>query len=344
MRKLLFVSLLAFLPLSAFAQYGNVIHEVEPVHGPVIGGTRVVITGDFRMEPITSPPCFGADVYIGGQKAEVVSFTTERVEVETLPYTSGRFDVVVSRCGIDAVRENGFTYGDVLWERVLLPVILPIDVSGAFGSLWRTEVAGMNLSGSARVSSNPNLICVLPIGCGPFAGPFLPPRPSFAQPTDGPGQILYIEGSEPRDIHLTLRVRDVSREHESLGTELPVVWEDDAYGPNTFFAIPDIPRGPLYRHKLRLYRVDIAEPAELEVRIVDENNQVTSTHFVTLSAGREDAGYVLAPPYAELDLEPLAATPGTRRALVIRTPPEGLYWGFLSVTNNATQQITTVRP
>lgn len=110
------------------------------------------------------------------------------------------------------------------------------------------------------------------------------------------------------------------------------------------FSIPDVQLGSLYRHKLRLYRLDVAQPAELEVRIVNEVNQVISTHLLTLSAGREDRGYVLNPPYAELDLEPLAAAPGSRRAIVIRTPPEGLYWGFLSVTNNATQLITTVRP
>ena len=341
MHKALLVLLLTSLSFPAFAQFGNVIHRVEPPLGPVAGGTRVVITGDFRLEPITSPPCMGVDVFIGGRVQEVIAFTTERVEVTTQPYTAGRFDVTVDRCGIKAVLDNAFTYGANVWERALLPVVNRNDVPGAFGSLWRTEIGAMSLAGSQRVTGEPHVACN-PVGSCPdfVSGAFVP---KFPAGVTGPGRLLYVEGPEPERLHVTLRVRDVSRAQESLGTELPVVWEDQTYHPRSSFAIPDIPRGPNYRSKLRLYRIDTDDPATVTVRISNELNAVITEQTVTLSGGHQEGDYLLDPPYAELDLEPIFGAEG-RRNVVIQTPNEGLYWGFVSVTNNLTQQITTVTP
>jgi hypothetical protein len=345
MRKTLLPLIVLSCSLPAVAQLGNVIHEVEPNHGPVAGGTRVVITGDFSIEPIVSPPCMGAftEVFIGGNRAELVSFTTERVEVSTRAYTPGRFDVVVDRCGVKAVAENAFVHGNEVWERALLPVVYPQDVPGAFGSLWRTEVAGVNLSSGQSVTTDPHLPCTNPSVCtGVYgAGPF---APLFPLGLTGPGRLLYVSGFEVEPVALTLRVRDVSRAQESLGTELPVVWEDESFGPKEFFAIAEVPRSGLYRSKLRLYRMDVAEPASLVVRIGDNQNNVITERSIVLSGGRQENDFLIQPPYAELDLETLLGPSAGVRYVSVQTPGEGLYWGFISVTNNATQQITTVSP
>jgi hypothetical protein len=283
------------------------------------------------------------EVFIGGNRAELVSFTTERVEVNTRAYTPGRFDVVVDRCGVKATAENAFVYGGEVMERALLPVVYPQDVPGAFGSLWRTEVRGVNLSSGQGVTATPHFPCTNPSICvPPFRGvPFVP---AFAEGLTGPGRMLYVGGFEVEPVAVTLRVRDVSRSSESLGTELPVLWEDQAFGPEDLFAIPDIPRGAIYRSKLRLYRLDTAEPASLIVRISDQQNNVITERTLVLSGGREENFFLLQPPYAELDLEALLGTTAGDRYLSVQTPEEGLYWGFISVTNNATQQITTVSP
>jgi hypothetical protein len=343
MRKTLLALIVLSCSLSAFAQLGNVIHRVEPNQGPAAGGTRVVITGDFSIEPITSPPCVGAQVFVGGREAQVVGFTTERVEVITRAYTPGRFDVVVDRCSVKAVAENAFVHGTEVWERALLPVVYPQDVPGAFGSLWRTEVAGVNLSSGQSVITDPHLPCTNPSICIGYygAGPF---APVFPLGLTGPGRMLYVSGFDVEPVAVTLRVRDVSRAQESLGTELPVVWEDETFGPKVFFAIGDIPRGSLYRSKLRLYRVDVAEPASLVVRISDHQNSVIAERTVALSGGREENGFLIQPPWAELDLETLLVPAAASQYVAVQTPDEGLYWGFISVTNNATQQITTVSP
>ena len=334
--------LLTLLSGPASAQFGNVIHHVAPNHGDVSGGTRVVITGDFSLEPIISPPCFGAEVYIGGRIADVISFSPERVEVETRAYTPGRFDVIVDRCGIRAERENGYVYGDLARERMLLPVVLVEDLPGAFGSIWRTEVVGVNPSSGQRVTSVPRIPCNDASCEGSGGGRFIPVFPQA--PT--PGRLLYVEGFEVEDVHVTLRVRDVSRAQETLGTELPVVSEDETFGPREFFSIPDVPSGSPFRRKLRLYRVDTAEPADLVVRFVGSDGSFPAEQTITLTGGLMDGTFLIRPPYAELDLDALGfgGDGSTSGALMINTPAEGLFWGFLTVTNDVTQQITTVTP
>jgi len=346
MRVLLLVCSL-FVAASALAQQSVKIFSITPDHGPISGGTTVTIKGEgFDAGVLIDPPCIdGPSLAIGGSIPQFVSGDATTIVAVTRPYTNGRFDVTMNIGCIAVTLKNAFIYGDAPWERVLLPVLLPKDLPGALGSLWRTELAGFDAGFEGRITGDPEVVCDHPGGGCPgyvSSGPFKP-----AVATDGhtPGRMIYNGTFNPSRTFYTLRVRDVSRESQGLGTELPAVREDDAFGPQRSIALPNVPLGSLYRAKLRVYRIDIDDAAPLTIDFQDAPFHTVATRTLKLSTEPQTGGFLLYPEYGELDLDTmpeLAALPSVN--VVVRTPPQGLYYAMVSVTNNDTQQITLVAP
>ena len=342
---------------SAWAQYpyDRSLHRITPDRGPIDGGTAVTIEGDFNFQGLADP-CAGPTVYVGGIEAAVTSYTDGpggSIHFVTPAYTGGRFDVGVNRCGARAVMKNAFTYlapdGRTEWERVLLPVYLATDVQGAFGSVWHSTLSGFsNVGGNAAVTGHPDFFCAYPSSAAAVTcfepipeGSF---TPSITTDQHQPGRMIYIDPAlQAKQIHLTLRVADRSREASSLGTNVPAVFEDDAYGPYQTFAIANIPLGTAYRQKLRLYRIDLGTPSTVNLFFSDGNASL-SFRQITLSNEPSSEGFLLYPGYAELELDGLPELAGHAQADVLISVPLGRYWAYVSVTNNNTQEVTIVTP
>lgn len=334
---------------SAQFPYDRQLHRVTPTNGPVSGGTTVTIEGELNFSGLADP-CLGPQVYVGGRSAQVTSGTETAVRFITPPYTTGTFDVVVDTCGARGVIKNAFTYGDPSrpWERVLLPVFLMRDLPGAYGSMWRSELAGYNGTGGsgAYVADHPESQCPstgFPTSCSQFVGngTFVP---FYESDQHVPGRMIYVSvlfGA--KRVALSLRVRDVSRESSSLGTELRPVFEDDAFGPYDQFALPNVPLGPLYREKLRIYQLDVAEGATVDVGFYQGRDEVAH-RTLKLSVEPLTDGFLLYPGYAELDLNAMPELTFLNSIDVLVAVTEGRYWGYLSVTNNKTQQVTAITP
>jgi len=345
MKALVLLSLL--LSSAAFAQFPPEIASVTPQFGPTSGRTTITIRGQHLIhETCVLIECTPPRVFVGAMEAQILSASAEEVVVSTPSHSAGRFNVTLFR-NIDQVRgivEDAFTYRMVL-ERVLVPIVYAQDIPGAYGSLWRTELAGFNGSLPNFILPDPEQTCAFPdVRCPWYVGAnslFVP-----QVPTDGhvPGRLLYLAGpGDPRRVQLNVRVRDVSRESESHGTELPVVLENDAFGPSEVIGLPNVPLGPLYRQKLRIYDLEGARRRRLEIRIDSPGRQPIQ---VLLRTSIESSGdFPLYPGYAELDLDTLPGLAGATVAdVLIGTPFEGRFWAFISVTNNVTQQITTITP
>lgn len=344
MRTLVF-SLLLSLP--AAAQFGPSITSVTPIFGPTSGGTTITIRGrDLIHENCSLLICEPARLFVGAKEAQIVSTKADEIVAVTPAHSGGRFDVTLFR-NIDHVRaiaRDAFIYR-VIFERMLVPIVFASDIAGANGSRWRTELSGFNSSIPNFLFADPEQTCAFPDHRCPW---YIEERRAFAPrvPTDGhvPGRLLYLGGpGDPSRLSIHARVRDVSREAESHGVEIPAVLENDAFGPYEVIGLPNVPMGPRYRQKLRVYDLEGARGRSVRVLVNVAGGGQLLRILTTTSEPSGD--FPLYPGYAELDLDAMPELAGaTRVDVTIETPYEGRFWAFLSVTNNVTQQITTVTP
>lgn len=247
---------------------------------------------------------------------------------------------------------------DVESTRLLLPVMMQSGEFGAFGALWKTELWVRNgastpvhifpYDGGCRLSN-----------CG-FLSPTLPG--STFQPQVGkwvgsgniPGTYLHVEKGFVDQVSVQLRVRDLRDEENGFGTELPVVSEDE-FRPDGIVLL-DLPMRPGYRTMLRTYSLDPVEVPAVIVRVYGLSEgwqfppptsplpQLLSEQRYALEVPASEIRKFV-PDYLQLDLSQNAFAPWRQVMLEIIPAIEGMrIWSFASVTNNLTQQITTITP
>ena len=166
----------------------------------------------------------------------------------------------------------------------------------------------------------------------------------------GDGAFLFIPNALLDAPKWSLRARDISQNAHSLGTDVPVVLQSQAKGDYTLI---DIPTDARYRATLRLYGFTQA-PMNVGVAIFPENSDTAIERYDVELQGIINVNFDPFPPYPSyIALDPL--TPAVRasgeRVRIeltnyneILSPPPPLFWGFVSLTNNATQQVTVATP
>lgn len=237
-------------------------------------------------------------------------------------------------------------------ERLLIPLALDPGVPGAFQSFWVTELWLRNGGDRSIIvfRRDPSL-CMLPI-C-PIV-PTVPPRTDVMIPLDRlerdlPAAFLYVERTAVEEVAATLHVRDVTRQELSYGTELPIIREHELLtGQATLLAVPTDPR---FRLTLRVYDVDKRE-ADVRVRVLpmfpSSQPLVADARLPYITRHDLDtARYATYPGFASIDLHnkfPEIIGKGLMRVEVIPNSPDTKFWAFISITNNETQQVTTITP
>jgi hypothetical protein len=300
--------------------------EVHPFAVPASGGNLRL-----RINSIDcGTPCEGVTIEVDGVPATNLAGSSDHaVWFTPPPHAPGPANVRVAIGSEVVLLPAAIYYYDrperSVFERVLFPVLF--SANGANGSRWVSEAALSN------------------------------PRPWFVQNGGAafsrlaPGEIARAGDGWPRGVVLhaprpeapmlagALRVRDVSRQAHGFGTQIPVVREDD-FTHGGEITLLNVPLDPRYRVKLRLYALDpmVVQPFGL-VTLRD-----TQTKAVKLGRGFQLARPASAdePWYAELDLPPGAA--GERVNVFVEFPLDATAWAFATVTNNETQQVTTVTP
>lgn len=225
-------------------------------------------------------------------------------------------------------------------DQYLIPVI-PISVPGAFGSVWTNELTIHNGADANLVVAgplcNPNVLSCsnLPIVLtkGGTYSPILYVQRPF---TDG--AFIYVQ--PPADgLAMQFRIRDLSRSADTWGTELPVV-------PITRFRsvirLLDVPILPRFRNMLRVYS---AANAIARVRIFPlVGFDVLFDQSVTLSVPTTGVDLNFSPGYAQLALPTGLGADRVRVEVMEVGPTDTPIWGFVSVTNNETQDVTAITP
>ena len=373
MKRNVIVGLLALATSVVAFGATPVIESIDPIRGPVAGGTVVTLRGkNFASSgvPCVFAICPKPAVTIGGKRTEVLRVAEDGtwIEVKTPPSAGGTYDVSFSRPvngGIFPTQggyfpivegsvtwNDAFTYGDGGYERVLVPIYSASETPGAFGSRWVTELIGWNPTPFAIP------VYQVPPATPPFPFPSGTPEwgqgeSSFRPVLTGPGNaFLYVFGQEgDSSLAFHLRVRDVSRQSESWGTEVPVVSEKKAFVGKPIL-LNDIPNGGDTRAMLRVYDFDGPTGGSVDVEIHLDDGRPGEQFLgdrIDFPTGPYQE-FPTAPGFIQVDLTselasiPLARNASRLRVSVHSRTSDKRLWAFVSVTNNRTQQITTITP
>ncbi|MDQ3280059.1 MAG: hypothetical protein M3Q69_01455 [Acidobacteriota bacterium] len=239
------------------------------------------------------------------------------------------------------------------YERILLPLVSR-DVPGVGDSVWTTEIWAMHEDPSVVIigrNTDPPCPECIPLPMPPPADGILYRFGAYTTSAgETPGQYVYVLRDRAERAHFSLRVRDTSHNASSAGVEVPAARENDfSSRPLHFLNVPQEPGR--YRSTLRIYSADPDQLASAEVLLWApfDNRAPRITLTVALTAvqkliTRNNATFALRPPVAEIAL-PIVPTNDKRFRIEVR--PIGSttrLWGFVSVTDNETQQVTIIPP
>jgi hypothetical protein len=230
------------------------------------------------------------------------------------------------------------TFDPVHYERILVPLLIP-EAPGAFGAVFATD---LSLSGSdeqALVLVHGIRADCLHVPC-PNAGPDAVDvgfgedrlRPDTMKYDGTPGRFMYVARQQVPRLHGHLRVRDITRAAQNLGTEIPLVRESEFIRTGKLVFWNEYP-SKQYRSSLRLYA---PQAMRVHVTVVDEHGNETA-HNVDLHA---TGSTVYDPHYAYFGDFPAQGW----SALHLKADVEKPFWAFVTLTNNETQMITTITP
>ena len=285
------------------------------------------------------PNCLDREVLFGDKPAQLerVIEGTTTVTAIAPPQDAEVVDVTIKYPdGSSVVARNAFRYFDPealpdpgLFERILLPVTR--SVRGAFGSDFRVSLAVFNDYRSLVPTWRP-------IG---LATTIAPNVQSPLAPTQANGVLVFPLRTAAERLYFGSNVRDVSRVADTFGTEIRVVREADARIGQT--ELINIPSDPNFRLNLRLYGFD-AKDGNLQVALYSPDGNVFLGDMTVrlTSPGPEE------PAFATI-ADMRAAFPGLQETsgefrIRVQGPFGYRFWPLLTITNNTTQQITTVTP
>lgn len=351
MRTLALVSLLVVTALGAAE-----IAHVTPNQGFSFAGALVTITGtdlapsaaDCFDECAGALPCPVA-VFFGSVEGVVLEASPERIVAFAPAQAESTVDVHVRATGRpDVTLREGFVYsryatvGAEAYRRYLVP-LTTVERAGAHGSRWMTEWLAHNqetnpLTVVTPVCAPHDILCPARIVEAQRTGTL------FARPrTDGvDGAFLYVPEIFVYGVPMSLRSRDTSRAGENLGTEIPIVGEEELA---TKKHILDVPTDARYRATLRVYGL-MKETQDVRVRVYSmTTGALLDERVVQLTGDDTDIAYAFPPHPAYAQIDPLSASVRAA-AQRVRIEIEGgtPLWAMVSVTNNATHEATTMTP
>lgn len=217
--------------------------------------------------------------------------------------------------------------------QVLFPISQSAPLPGAHGSLWVTEIVVHNPTGDwVEIVACPGILQMfnprIPPGVSREFFPIMSPTPAIFACFNG-------------DLRWQARVKDLSRQSQTWGTELPVIRQTDL---REVVILVGVPTDERFRQTLRVYNWRVGDNASYQVEVLTtEGNAVLSfpLETVRLSALSE-------PGYAQMvDLVTRFPELAAFESVTLRitaTSPDIRLWAFVSVTNNETQHVTLITP
>jgi hypothetical protein len=351
MKKTFAVCLLVFSTPALFAE--TAVTTVLPASGFTTGGDFVHIRGNQLTGAPLACPGMSCSNYVkfGDAVARIAVNTNSEIVAIAPAHASGTVDLTVNIAGAGnpIVLTNAYRYQnppDDQLERILLPVAA--SGPGANTARFETEVSVTNFSDETVSVTG----AVVPQGLliSPIPIPTLPPHTTgtftdrvFNIPGH-PGAFIYVPARVARDVVVKARVHDTSRDGAGFGVEIPAVSDREFTATVRLTGIPTDARS---RSTLRVYAYDARNFGPVTVRVRDDaDGTLLATIPVSLDGVPADEDVIL-PASAQLSLdrfvEPLRDHARLRIEIMSADSARPI-WGFVSITNNQTQEITLVMP
>jgi hypothetical protein len=333
--------------------------DVSPSFDGETGGCSVFIFGPL---PCSAPPCTAPEVYFGTKRSPEVRQPGNGFIEAVAPPGQGVVDVTVKSAAYIYTKVSAFQYvSRDDWEALLLPVYIPNIVEGAYGSKWIIDWSVLNENGTPLVAGLDLL--AIDASCQVTCPAFPPLSPGAVEsyllitPTVGspsPAALFHVRGEAAEHLTGNLRTRDLTRQSENWGCEIPIVRESELRSSIT---LVDVPREERFRQRLRIY--DPVYPAEpVRVEFFDPSGSLLVARDVELTWPEGSIGglhpqgtflgspgFPLQPSIAEIDLGAVPELEGHTRTRIRVTARSGQeIWAFVSITNNETQHVSTVTP
>ncbi len=262
--------------------------------------------------------------------------TTAVVTVTPPPHAPGAVDVVVAMAATSMTARASFVYLDpgapvdrFLFEPVLLPV--SFEGAGAFGSQWKSDnvVAPADWPAVARS----------PLPCAGCTSVITAAR-RLDVTNDPAGLLLWIARTPEPAMFANSRIREVSRQPQSTGTEIPVVREHDFRRASV--RLLNVPYDGHSRATLRIWA--LGDPGGL--CFLDASSQsaywLPILSSVPLQRSKADALWFGSADITATLQQTKAGETASIRVTPLSADPDIALWAMISVTNNDTQQVTIV--
>jgi hypothetical protein len=245
------------------------------------------------------------------------------------------------------------------YEAVLVPVY--DSGIGAYGSDWQSVMRIFN--GSDTPATFATHVYDPPCLVGSCSGPI--PAHAIVLFGYGPNQkqgfIIYPPKTHRDYLQYHLRVRDMSRANLTWGTEIPLVRES-AFRERPIDLL-DVPTTSEFRQTIRIFSLQLVE-SRATVRVYSEPEadyeksepapppvllgELEVLLIPTPLQSGADQSFPIQPAFARVDYL-AAALPAIKsnervRVTIQSATPGVPIWGFVTVTNNETQHVTTVTP
>jgi hypothetical protein len=295
------------------------------------GGTVVIHPSPAYGAGCPNANCPTPAVTFDGVRATVSSASNESIVVQAPPHDHGPIDVMINAVLIrGAVEYYDLPEDPAFFEPVLFPTM--VTGSGAFGSLWSTEAALRN------DNEYP-----LPLTRTIFGTVDAHATALIAHADEPSGYLFMIARDAAPRMTFGILAKDLSRHAEGLGTQLPVVREHQFF--DRPFSILNVPSDTRYRVTLRLYAIDGATRS-LPIRILPLNtNEVLVDDTLLFGYAESSPATLLSSVTGDLLTKyPQLAGKGPLRIEINGVSNRPVTWGFVSVTNNQTQNITVLTP
>jgi hypothetical protein len=314
----------------------EVVPNVVPLNG---GEIHLRNPNGLYMCVITTPEpvCEQITVMIGGQPATIVRSTQTDIVVTAPPHAAGTVDVTLTRAAGTLTATAALDYFDFNKTPDLAffePVLFPAWVTGpgAFGSQWRTDVSMRNENDFPL----PLTSTLFSIACFPICDtrPQAHSTVTISGANAPSGIVFWVPRQFAPKLFFDVLARDLSKQSEALGTEIPVAREHDVY--DRPFSILLVPTDTKYRTTLRLFRIDGGDSVHVRI-FPNEREDVLVDADVALTNGFAAIADLVA-QYPQL------AGKGPLRITVDGKTSQRVTYALVSVTNNDTQNVTVLAP
>lgn len=236
------------------------------------------------------------------------------------------------------------------FEPILLPVSLVQPIPGGFGSIWATDLWVTAIGGKVVLEETETCLAC-PGAIVLFAGGTLHDAAIGTYPDETPGEMIWLSRADAANARFSLRIRDLSRQSQTWGTELPVVRE--SHFRTSTISLLNVPLDSRFRVTLRAYDPDVHQHAAFRFDFFSfaDNQEPTLLGSRIVDALYKQTGHFGFPRVAAcaqiMDLRssvPEIAGAGVVRVDVTPVAEATRFWAFASVTNNETQHVTLVTP